>query len=233
MEFDIYCDESYPDIFTSSNTDKEFLVIGSLWLPHDKREDFKTNIHSLRDKHKIGNEFKWRKVSPSKVNFYKELLDYFFDQGESLRFRSIVVDRRQVDFKAYHDSDAELGFYKFYYQMLHHWILDYNEYQIFCDLKSNRISTRLETLKRTLNRSNIYSDIKCVQAVRSKESVLLQTVDLLTGAVAAKFNLNDTIKSAKQELICHIENKIGHPIRHTAKAEEKFNVFKINPGGGW
>jgi hypothetical protein len=46
------------------------------------------------------------------------------------------------------------GFYKFYYQVLHHWILDNNEYTVFCDLKQNRDRSRLTTLKRVLNTAN-------------------------------------------------------------------------------
>jgi len=63
-----------------------------------------------------------------------------------MRFRCIAVDREQVNL-ALHQNDGELGFYKFYYQLLHHWILD-NEYRIFCDLKTNRGRRR-----RSANRS--------------------------------------------------------------------------------
>lgn len=76
-------------------------------------------------------------MSPNRRDFYVELIDLFFAYGDNLRFRCIAVDRTQLNL-ALHDNDGELGFYKFYYQLLHHWILDFNSYRIFCDVKSNR-----------------------------------------------------------------------------------------------
>lgn len=75
--------------------------------------------------------------------------------------------------------------------------------------------------------------METIQSLPSKEVVLLQMVDLLTGAVNTKFN--DSIKKnrAKLELIKYIEKKLKHHIVPTSKSEEKFNVFKINLQGGW
>lgn len=233
MEFDVYCDESHPDLLCSNNPPAQFMIIGSLWLATSDRSNFKAEIHNLRNQYKVGGEFKWRKVSPSRYEFYKELTNWFFNQGDRLRFRCIVVDRKEVNLIKFHRNDQELGFYKFYYQMLHHWILDYNEYSIFCDYKSNRERNRLPVLKRCLGASNIVSQITSVQATRSKDSVLLQLSDLLTGAVSAKFNKSMQADSAKANLISQIESKISIAIRHTGKSEQKFNVFVINLHGGW
>jgi hypothetical protein len=41
----------------------------------------------LRRQYKIGGEYKWTKVSPSKIGFYKALVQWFHAQGENLRFR--------------------------------------------------------------------------------------------------------------------------------------------------
>lgn len=90
MKFEVYCDESRPDLFTSKNPPAKYMVIGSLWLCADDRAEFKTAIHALRDKHRVGGEFKWRKVSPSRVEFYKDLLNWFVDVDDRLRFRCIA-----------------------------------------------------------------------------------------------------------------------------------------------
>src|SRR6185503_1189034 len=128
MRFDVYCDESRPEALGTERPDATNLVIGSLWLHTEDRDDLKKAIHHLRNEHNVGGEFKWQKVSPSRLSFYEQLLDLFFAQGDRLRFRCIVVDPEKVNLLRYHDGDQELGFYKFYYQMLHHWILDFNEY---------------------------------------------------------------------------------------------------------
>ena len=122
MKFEVYCDESRPDLFASKRSSARHLVIGSLWFPADLRAGYKEELHKLRDRFKVGGEFKWNKVSPSRADFYRELVDWFFSRGEDLRFRCIAVDREQVDLKLFHEDDQELGFYKFYYQLLHHWI---------------------------------------------------------------------------------------------------------------
>jgi hypothetical protein len=233
LKFDIYCDESRPDLLGSKSPPAQFMVIGSLWLATEHREEFKVAIHELRDRHKVGGEFKWQKVTPSRIAFYQDLIDWFFAQGDSLRFRCIAVEHQKVNLLKFHHSDQELGFYKFYYQMLHHWILDCNEYSVFCDFKSNRQPDRLHVLRRCLAASNLSSQVAAVQATRSTESVLIQLADVLTGAAAAKLNASLHPKGAKGNLVSHIESKIGHPIKHTAKAEQKFNVFVIDLHGGW
>ena len=133
MKFEVYCDENRPDILSSRKSQAQYMVIGSLWLKADERESFKSEIHALRDKYKIGGEFKWQKISPSRIDFYKELMDWFCNKRDNLRFRCIAVEHDKVDLIHYHENDQELGFYKFYYQMLHHWIMDFNEYAVFCD----------------------------------------------------------------------------------------------------
>jgi hypothetical protein len=234
MKFEVYCDESRPDLLSSQHPPVRYLVIGSLWLRSDDRQEFKDIIHGLRDKHKIGGEFKWQKVSPSRLDFYRELVEWFMSMGsERLRFRCIAVEHEKVNLVKFHGSDQELGFYKFYYQMLHHWILDFNEYSIFCDFKQNRLRNRLHRLQRCLDCSNLSANVVNVQAIRSDESVLIQLADVLTGAAAAR--LNDSLRqgSAKEKVVEQLELAIHHTIRPTIKNEQKYNVFKINLQGGW
>ncbi len=234
MEFDVYCDESHTDVLCSHSTHAKYLIIGSLWLRTDGRDSCKSGLHQLREKHDIRRaEVKWQKVSPNKLGFYIDLIDWFFTQGTSVRFRCIAVDRQHVNLVKFHDNDHELAFYKFYYQVLHHWILDFNQYNIFCDHKSNRDGQRLPVLSTCLNNSNLSSEIQRVQAIRSSDSVLLQLADVLTGAVSAK--LNGSLKSdgAKQSVVDRLEQRLGRAIGHTWMNEPKFNVFVINLQGGW
>ena len=233
MKFEVYCDESRPDLLCSNKPTAEYMVIGGLWLSSESRARCKQDIHALRDKHKIGGEFKWQKVSPSRLDFYRDLADWFIAQGDELRFRCIAVEHEKVDLLRFHESDQELGFYKFYYQMLHHWILDFNEYSIFCDFKSNRVGNRLSELARCLSYSNLTSDIVNVQATRSKESVLIQAADVLTGIAAAQLNNKLKAGSAKWELVTHFEQALGGQIKATYRTENKFNVFVIDLTGGW
>ena len=233
MKFEVYCDETLPDLFTSEHPEGRYLMIGSLWLPADLRESVKERIAELRVRHAVHGELKWRKVSPSKQAFYIDLIDLFMSFGLDLRFRCIAVDSTQMQV-ALHNGDAELGFYKFYYQVLHHWILDNNEYTVFCDLKQNRDRSRLPTLKRVLNNANRTSVIADVQSLPSPEVVLLQLCDVLLGAASARINDRKDLGEAKESVVAHLERRLNRKcLRATPKYEEKFNIFRIQLGGGW
>jgi hypothetical protein len=181
----------------------------------------------------VGGELKWGKVSYSRLKFYEEILTWFLNKNHDLRFRAIVIDRTQVNLLNYHNNDQELGFYKFYYQVLHHWICDFNCYHVFCDFKVNRRKDRLQTLKKCLDNTNLSSSVANVQAIRSQESVLIQMADFLTGLVSAKYNQSCLQNSPKGELIQKCELLLGKSIGATGPSEPKFNVFEINLRGGW
>jgi hypothetical protein len=159
MKFDVYCDESHPDLLSSQNSKNKFMIIGSLWLASDVRQQFKAEIRSILKEHYLFTEYKWSKVSTSKFDFYKKIIEWFFEKNNHLRFRCIAVERAKINLLHYHENDQELGFYKFYYQLIHHWITDFNEFNIFCDFKSTRKKDRLQTLHKCLTNSNLSANI--------------------------------------------------------------------------
>lgn len=231
MKYEVFCDESCQEAFNKKDA-HDYIGLGSIWIPAEYRPELKQNIKSIKNRHGITGELKWNKLSPSTYECYKEVIDYFFD-SQSIRARVMIINSNDINDIEYNDSDAELSFYKFYYQLIHHWIFDFNEYNIFLDYKSNRKRSRLPDLWRILRNSNITSTIDNLQALPSEESVGIQLADILTGIVTAKFNNNSTSK-AKTGIISYIENnKIDKCIRHTFKSEEKLNIFKINLRGGW
>ena len=231
MNFEVYCDESGLEALNDKKA-HIFSSIGGIWMPSDYRLEFKDSLKHIRSKHKIFGEFKWSKVSPYYLDFYSDIIDFFFST-DNLRFRVILMESDKIDNYKFHNGDSELGFYKFYYQLLHHWILDFNEYDIFLDLKTNRERNRLNSLHKVLNNANLTSNIKQVQWLPSNESPGIQLADFLTGLVGAKFN-NKTTSDAKLALINKVEvDHIKRQISPTPKSEEKFNVFRINLNGGW
>ena len=234
MKFEVYCDETLPDLFTSAQPGARFLMIGSLWLPADLRDDVKDRIARLRQQHGVHGEMKWRKVSPSKVGFYTDLIDLFMSFGLDLRFRCIAVEHQAMNL-GLHNGDAELGFYKFYYQLLHHWILDFNESRIFCYLKTNRDRKRLHDLQRCLHYSNLSATITDIQSLPSPEVVLLQLCDVLLGAASSRLNGTLGQGTAKEAVVRKLEERLNihGRIGPTRRTEEKFNVFRIRLDGGW
>ncbi|MBE8167993.1 MAG: DUF3800 domain-containing protein [Shewanella sp.] len=232
MKFEVYCDENHPELFSSKKPSVTYLMIGSLWLPADLRNELKQKVWQLRQSHNIWGEIKWRKVSHGSLEFYKSIIDLFISYGEQLRFRCIAIAHQQFDGNSC-QNDEELGFYKFYYQVLHHWILDFNQYSVFCDLKSNRELDRWSVLKDCLNNANIMASIDTIQALPSKQVVLIQLSDLLLGIASARMNATLNPLSAKTLLVEHLENKLNRKIGATYRSEHKFNVFEIDLKGGW
>ena len=230
MKFEVYCDESSPEVLWDRKASK-YLVLGSIWIPSDFRAELKATIKQIKEEHSYRNEIKWNKVSPTSLAFYKALVAFFFST-DSIRFRGIIVEAEKVDMVKFHNDDSELSFYKFYYQLLHHWILDFNEYCIFLDHKVNKEQNRLHKLKNVLNKANLFSSIENLQALPSHELLGVQLADFLTGALNGKMNGKITSES-KKEIITDIEKELKREIEPTSKVEEKYNVFKINLQGGW
>lgn len=236
MKIELYCDESRQDLFNNKKSITEnnrYICIGGLWIESDVREEIKNNIKVLQEKYKIFGEFKWKTVTPSKYSFYEELIDLFFNYNNSMRFRCVVIDATKVDMDTYNNSDSELGFYKFYYQLLTYWINNKNQYKIYTDYKVNRKNDRLNELKDVLNNKvRSLNTVQLIQAINSKESLLLQLEDVLMGAVAYKYNYRDAGTAiAKNKLIKKIEEILDAKITDNNKYNSKFNIFKINLRG--
>jgi len=233
MKFEVYCDESAPDLFTSANKNARYLMIGSLWIPAELRNEIKSKLWDLRIRHKTWGEIKWKKISSKRLPFYLDLVDLFESYGLEMRFRCILVEAEFVDLKL-HNNDSELGFYKFYYQLLHHWIYDFNDYRLFCDIKTNRDTHRLNILKQCLENSNLSARIADVQAVPSTQVVLIQLCDLLLGAAGSRLNKKLKPGSPKEAIVKRLESKLGvDKLMPTERNNKKFNIFRIHLKGGW
>ncbi len=231
MEFEIYCDESGLEALSNKEA-HAYSAIGGIWITSEHRQELKDKFNAIRAHYGVKGELKWSKISPKFFNLYLDVIDLFFS-SEFIRFRVITMESCKVDHLKFNDHDAELGFYKFYYQLLNHWIFDFNTYEIFLDLKVNRDKGRLISLKNALVCANLTADIRQVQGLPSEQSIGIQIADILTGMVNAKFN-RKIESTAKLDLIKHVESQYLHkPIAPTGKWDEKFNIFRINLDGGW
>lgn len=232
---EVYCDECRQDLLVNrdaiSDTNR-YLVLGGVWINSNFKDEFKGKIKVLKEKYNIYGEIKWKKVCKDKLDFYKELVELFFEKNsEYISFRAIVIDAKVVDIKTYHKDSQELGFYKFYYQLLQHWIEKENKYNILLDYRKDKSKSRAYELKSIINNSLKKEAVTNVQFINSKESLLLQIEDVLMGAVGYKFNMNDEGNSeAKMEIVKLIESY--HRIEETDRTETKFNIFKIKFKGG-
>ncbi len=225
MEYVVYCDESRHD----HSAVNPYMAIGGMWLPRSLKESLTKEFRKLRAEVGLKGEVKWSKVSAKKLDAYQKLVDFFFDQ-EDLRFRVILVDQSKVDVKTFHGNDRELGFYKFYFEMLEKWILPDHQYLILLDYKRNAGADRYTTLRRVLdNATKGKAWIDDLTVIDSHQSPLAQISDLLTGATAAHW-CGIKPASPKKTLARYIGNRRGASLKaaNAGPTLTKFNIFAIN-----
>jgi len=224
VDYVVYCDESRHD----GTKENRFMSIGSLWLPRNRKSELTKRFRALRESVGLKGEIKWSKVSEKKLEPYKTLVDFFFDQTD-LRFRVIVVDQSKVDLHRFHHGDRELGFYKFYFEMLEKWIESNNRYLVLLDFKKNKGADRYTTLRRVLeNKTKGKAWIDDLTVIDSYESPLAQLTDLLTGAIAASW-CGLRPGGAKENMVNYIGKRRGNPLTSSSAGPEpcKFNIFSI------
>ncbi|MBL7064673.1 MAG: DUF3800 domain-containing protein [Anaerolineae bacterium] len=224
--FNVYCDESCH----MEHDHQQVMVLGAVWCPLDKAREIAVRIREIKTKHGLppGFEIKWVKVSPAKVQFYLDIMDYFFDDDD-LHFRALIVpDKsrlRHQDFGQTHDD----WYYKVYFDMLK-IILDPNaRYRIYLDIKDTRGGTKIARLHEVLC-NNMYDFsreiIERVQLVRSHEIEILQLADLLTGTVSY-VNRDLFSSAAKRCLVDRMRERSGYMLTHTTLLREnKVNLFR-------
>jgi hypothetical protein len=224
MEYVVYCDESRHDC----SAQNRYMSIGGLWVPRSVKTELTKEFRALRESVGLKGEIKWAKVSEKKWEPYQKLVDFFFDHHD-LRYRVIVVNQEKVNVAKFHSGDRELGFYKFYFEMLEKWLVPENRYLVLLDFKKNKGADRYTTLKRVLERKTKGTAwIDDLTVIDSYESPLAQLSDLLTGAVAATWCglKGDTPKS---RLAAYIGERRGASLlaANNSPAITKFNIFQI------
>ena len=225
MKYEIYCDESSWEALFNKDA-HAYAVMGGIWIPAEERQPLKVAIREMKERHSLHGEMKWNRICPTSVDLYRELVLMFFENNK-IHFRAICVKANEVNHKSFNAGNGELGFYKFYFQSIHHWMMTGNSYQVFLDYKTNGYQHRVQELGQILNKAST-AELTQIQAIPSEESVLIQFADVLTGAVASAFNNKVVSSDAKRTIRDLIEFKLGHEIRETSAVETKFNVFNIN-----
>jgi len=216
------------------------MVLGAIHCPASKKDEIFLRIDELKrkynlipkhNKHPKENrtyyEIKWNKVSKSQIDFYRDVIDYFFDDDD-LSFRVLVVpDKTLLDYEKYgHTHDT--FYYKMYFSMLKAILQPEFGHNIYIDIKDTRSREKVHKLENVLRNDRYdYNKeiIKKVQQVRSHEVELVQLADLLIGAVSY-VNRGLNTSEAKNELIERIRQRTRYSLlKSTLIKEKKFNIF--------
>lgn len=226
-KFNIYCDESCH----LENDHINIMVLGSIKCNLSDKRIIVKDIRKLKEKYNMNPfcEMKWKKISNNKIQFYKELINYFFD-NDYLSFRAVLVDKEKLNHQKFGQTH-DTFYYKVYYQLLSRVIVPNHENYIYLDIKDTKSAKKEKKLKECLA-NDIYDfnleHIKNVQAINSKESELLQLADILIGAIAYnnRYVSLENRSKAKIEIINLIKQRSSYSLnRSTLLSEEKFNLF--------
>ncbi len=204
------------------------MVLGALWCPAEKVRESAVRLREIRQRHGLPSdlEIKWTKVSPAKLAFYMDVLDYFFDDDD-LCYRGVVIDKDQLNHAAFgHDHDD--WYYKMWFTLLGPLLHPAARHRIYIDIKDTRSQNKVDRLRDVLRNSRYdYKGeiVERVQQVRSHEVAHVQLADLLTGAVAGA-NRGDLQSDAKRSLIRRMQGRSCLSLRQTTLVrEERVNLL--------
>lgn len=217
--FNIYCDESCH----IENDHKKYMFLGSINCAYPQVRRHTERIKELKDKHKFNAEIKWSHVSISKLQFYLDLVDYFFDTD--LKFRAIGIDKSQIRCDDF-NSNFDDFYYKMYYQLLNYKVDTTNHYNVYLDIKDTLSAIKVRRLKDILNVK--YGVFRNVQNIRSEESVLMQLADFLMGAISYNANFEQKLNLAKVLILDKISKHANMSNLARTNYSEKLNLFFID-----
>lgn len=231
--YNIYCDESCHLKMTENNkNEQQSMVIGGITINKDMVQEVSENIRRIKTKHGINrSEVKWTKVCPSKIDFYKELIEYYFSKPE-LGFRCIVSqDKSKLRYDTHTHDEI---YYIMYFYLLREMISIEDENSIYVDKKDTHGGEKVKKLKECLCNQKLDFNqnlITKIQIISSKDSEIMQLADILIGAVSYANRMLDKDdegkkSNAKTEIINLIREKSKKSLLHTTPVKEyKFNIF--------
>ena len=234
MLYNVYCDETCH----LENDGINDMILGAVWCPQEKLKEINHRIREIKRRNGVSErmELKWTKISPAKVDMYKDIINYFFDDDD-LHLRAIIVpDKGKLDHQKYHQTYDD-WYYKMYFTMLKVIFVSQDCYEIYIDIKdtnSYRKSQKLLDVCCNSRYDFLHQSIKRVQPIRSDEVEIMQIVDLLIGALGyinRDFPDGFKMSAAKQEIIGLIKERSGYSLKRTTPLrEEKCNLFVWEAG---
>lgn len=235
MLYNVYCDETCHLEHDGINV----MVLGAVWCPQNKLKEINQRIKEIKKRNNVSlaAEMKWTKISPGKVDLYKDLINYYFDDDD-LHFRAVIIpDKSKLDhhrFKQTHDE----WYYKMYFDMLKVIFNPTDKYEVYIDIKDSESYHKAQKLREVCSNS-IYdfshSIIQRLQPIRSEEVQIMQIVDILIGAVGyenRKFPDDFQKSAAKQDIIDIIKKRSRYTMtKTTLLREEKLNLLSWDARG--
>lgn len=229
MLYNVYCDESCHLEHDNINV----MTLGAIWCPQRKLTEINMRIKQIKSRYGVAatSEIKWTKVSPTKVQLYGDIIDYFFDDDD-LHFRCLVIpDKKLLDHRRFEQTHDD-WYYKMYFTMLKTIFSPEAQYEVYLDIKDTHTDQKARKLHEVCcNDRYDFSRkiIQRIQPIRSYEVQVMQLTDILLGAVTYRnrsFEENFVRSPAKIQLIRQIIRRSGYKLtKSTLLRENKMNIF--------
>lgn len=231
--YNVYCDESCH----LENDGIKVMTLGAMWCPLSKRVEIAQRIREIKVKHGLKSDFeiKWTKVSKGQLEFYLDVVDYFFDDDDC-HFRGLVVpDKSLLNHEQFGQSHDD-WYYKMYFVMLKTIFEPKSNYRVYIDIKDTLGHEKINKLHDVICNSHYdfsHHIIERMQRIMSHEAEQLQLADLLIGALGY-LHRGLTSNEAKLAIIERIKERSGYRLTHnTLLKENKFNLLIWNGKGGF
>jgi len=224
----VYCDESCH----LEHDHQTVMVLGAVWCLEEKARSITERLREIKVHHGLNRwlEIKWTSVSMSKVNFFRDILDYFFDDDD-LHFRALIAPKGTLRHQQ-HGQTHDDWYYKMYFNMLKIIIDPRFRYRIYLDYKDTWGRVKVAKLKEVLRKAHYDFSrqiIERIQTVRSHEVELIQLADLLTGIISYK-NRGLSGNAGKVQLVGRMQQRSAKLLTQTTLVrEDKVNLFKWRP----
>jgi hypothetical protein len=184
---EVYIDES-------SQTGHQYLVLGGIGVEATDGARLTDLLQRARLPELPAGEAKWVKVSRSKLSAYKRIVDVIFGNGDLVHFHSLVVNTHDLDHKTFNQGNRDIGFNKEIYLLAMKFGKIYKTklFHVYPDRR--KTSQNPNDLRLILNRgcakvgdTRDWPFRRC-QFRDSDQTLPLQLVDILTGAIAFALN---------------------------------------------
>lgn len=235
--YHIYCDES-------RQTHEKYMILGGIVLPEKRDLELESAILKFRSECNMHAELKWGKVSKNKLPEYQKFLDLFFDSNSrnAAHFHCVILDTTKFDHGSFNEGDKEIGFYKFYYQLLLHCFgkkfSKIPDTRLLVRLDQRNSSYPLEKLKSYLNdgmgkKFGVGAfPFRSLEPRDSKQVGVMQMVDILIGAIGYQKNdhhLRPEASPARKCLAEYIAKKSGvrSLLYNTTKEVKHFTIWNF------
>lgn len=228
-KFILFCDESCHLQFDSSDV----MCIGGIVVPALKFEAYKNDIKAIKHKYGIYQEIKWNTIGASRIDMYKDLIDYFF--ASDMSFRSILIKNKGNIAAKTLNRDEYNSFYYSLVEKLIRFSVNHNggknnDFKVYLDLKDSNGTAKLNAVKAILTKElDSGNKVSHLQNIRSHESVFIQIADIFIGAITYRARgLNKSV--AKCHIVEQIEQLSGYNLSEgTEPGDSKFSIYDFQP----